>query len=117
MFLSRNLPLQNDSLARNPDVWYTSKGADVYAIVLGWPLQDETLELGSVKADNSMSSIHILGLNQALNFEQGSDRLKIQLPSFFKLFHACKACQWAFVLKMSHVAPTHQENVPKVQVL
>lgn len=108
---------QNDSLARNPDVWYTSKGSDIYAIVLGWPLEQETLELASVKADATTSSIHILGLNQAVNFEQNKDTLKIQLPPFFKLFHACNACQWAFVLKMNQVEPAVSENEPRVHVL
>ena len=43
---------QNDSLSKDPHVWYTAskadKGATVYAIVLGWPM-DDMVHLGSVK--------------------------------------------------------------------
>ena len=110
---------QNDSNPQDPQVWYTTKqNTTVYAIVIGWPLSDAPLELGSVKSTNQ-TQISVLGLNQNVeSFEQTKTGLKVQLPAFSKLYQACYSCQWATVLKMTSVVPVAlKTNAPKIEVL
>ena len=110
---------QNDSSPQDPQVWYTTKqNTTVYAIVIGWPLSDAPLELGSVKSTNQ-TQISVLGLNQNVeSFEQTNTGLKVQLPAFSKLYQACYSCQWATVLKMTSVVPVAlKTNAPKIEVL
>ena len=100
-------------------MWYTTKqNTTVYAIVIGWPLSDAPLELGSVKSTNR-TQISVLGLNQNVeSFEQTNTGLKVQLPAFSKLYQACYSCQWATVLKMTSVVPVAlKTNTPKIEVL
>ena len=110
---------QNDSNPMDPQVWYTTKqNTTVYAIVIGWPLSDSPLKLGSVKSTNQ-TQISVLGLNQNVEaFEQTNTGLKVQLPAFSKLYQACYSCQWATVLKMTSVVPVAlKTNAPKIEVL
>ena len=92
---------QNDSYAKNPEVWYTSKNEIVYAIMLGWP-NEELLKLGDAHA-GSTTEIQLIGLNQNLDFVQEETNLVINLPSFLKVFKVCPSCQWASVLKLKNV--------------
>ena len=110
---------QNDSIAQDPQVWYTTKqNATVYALVLGWPKSDQPLELGSVKSTDE-TEISVLGLNQKVqSFEQTHKGLMIRLPSFSMLYQACYSCQWATVLKMSNVIPVPlKKSAPKIELL
>ena len=101
---------QNDSIAHDPDVWYTTSATTkqivVFAIVLGWP-NDDLLQLGSIKTMLD-TKIEILGLNQQLEYEQSGLLTKIRLPSFAKMYKACIPCQWAFVLKLTNIEPKGQ---------
>ena len=79
--------------------------------MLGWP-ENGIIELGDVKA-NPKSKIAMIGLAESLNFAMESNRLKIDLPPFLKAFKACKASQWASVLKLTNVEPVDQFNAPE----
>ena len=107
---------QNDSLAKNPEVWYTSKNEVVYAIILGWPDNKEHLELGDVQAVGSSTQIQMIGLNQNLNFVQEKNQLKIDLPHFLKIFKVCSTCQWASVLKMTNVKPVNYFDEDDIKI-
>ena len=110
---------QNDSIAQDPQVWYTTKkNTTVYALVLGWPKSDQPLELGSVESTDK-TEISVLGLNQNVqSFEQTHKGLKIRLPPFSMLYQACYSCQWATVLKMSNVIPVPlKKSAPKIELL
>ena len=113
--ISQPFSHQNDSYAKTPEVWYTSKADAVYAIMLGWP-ENGIIELGDVKA-NAKSKITMIGFAESLNFAMESNRLKIDLPPFLKVFNACKASQWASVLKLTNVEPTEQLNAPEEGML
>ncbi|XP_033221423.1 alpha-L-fucosidase-like isoform X2 [Belonocnema kinseyi] len=71
--------VQNDTLSG--DVWYTQSkdGQTLYAILLSWP-KHNTLGLGSVKVQDS-SKINLLGYPNALEWEQHSSELWINLPA------------------------------------
>lgn len=92
---------QNDTI--NSHVWYTSTDDSVFAISLQWP-ENGILKLGSVRMSNN-SQIHILGLNEKLQFEQKEAELDIFLPDFYRLFKICNPCQWGFVLKIEFADP------------
>ncbi len=96
---------QNDTVAKDPEVWYTSKGSDVYAIMLGWPSDQEVIILGSVTAGKD-SMIQMLGYASGnLPFSQESGGLYVTLPPLNKVLKACPSCMWASVLKMTNVSP------------
>ena len=102
---------QNDSLARNPDVWYTFDGTNVYGIMLGWPSEEEVVTLGAVQTRDN-STVQILGYDSGeLDYEQQEDgSLRINLPPFFKVIKQCKSCLWATVLKFEDVDPTPKDE-------
>ena len=96
---------QNDSLAQNPKVWYTSTQENVYAIVLGWP-QKDVLFLRDVKATRQ-SKIKMLAHPSNLKFVQHNDRLEIRFPKFSKIVQGCGKfpCAFANVLKFQYISP------------
>ncbi|GFT63870.1 alpha-L-fucosidase [Nephila pilipes] len=67
---------QNDTLT--PGVWYTSKGKNVYAIVLNWP-KNNILQLGSLQLDPE-DEIYMLGVSSPLEFTQRKKILSVTFP-------------------------------------
>lgn len=97
---------QNDSSTQLPDVWYTEKENNVYAMMLGWP-SDDILILNSVMATES-SVIKLVGYSSTnLVFTQQAGSLQITLPPLSKVMSACPKCKWAFSLKMTNVKPVN----------
>ena len=95
---------QNDSMSKNPQVWYTSKAGSVYAISLGWP-QDDVLQLGDVKA-TAQTKVTLLGYNAPLEFKQNSKTLAIQLPKMSSFVATCgKKCLPGLSFKLEKVTP------------
>ncbi|XP_033222040.1 alpha-L-fucosidase-like [Belonocnema kinseyi] len=70
---------QNDTLSG--DVWYTQSkdGQKLYAILLSWP-KNNAIELGSVNLPDT-SKINLIGYPHALDWEQHSSELWINLPA------------------------------------
>ena len=66
------------------DIRYTTKGKTLYAIALGWPtngkIEMQTLWDGTPYLSGKIQSIHLLGSEQTLHWEQEPDALTIQLP-------------------------------------
>ena len=78
------------------DIRFTTKGSDLYAIVLAWPGKQVTLtSLGSgsaVRAD-AIEDIVLLGSGQALEWSQSEHGLTIALPD-------ARPCEHAFALRI-----------------
>jgi alpha-L-fucosidase len=79
------------------DIRFTTKGATLYAIALGWP-QDGQLTLKSLVAGggkgNRIKRVELLGHKGKLNFTQSADGLVVSLP-------AEKPCEYAWSLKIT----------------
>ncbi|XP_023212402.1 alpha-L-fucosidase-like [Centruroides sculpturatus] len=85
---------QNDTVT--PNVWYTSKGEIVYAIVLKWP-KDNTLMLGALKLEGA-ASVRLIGWKYELQWKSlGSKGTQITFPF---LTPDLLPSQWAWVLKI-----------------
>ena len=66
------------------DFRFTTKGADLYAIQLAWPISGETIiqSLGTNTATAQLiQSVQMLGTDTKLAFEQKQDGLHIKLPA------------------------------------
>jgi alpha-L-fucosidase len=66
------------------DIRFTSNGPVVYAIVLGRPDKDITIKSLGTSAglfDGSIGKVELLGSDQALQWTQSADALKIKLPA------------------------------------
>ncbi|KAI8492642.1 Tissue alpha-L-fucosidase [Branchiostoma belcheri] len=88
---------QNDTMT--PDVWYTSKGDNVYAIVLDWPTTGQ-LTLGAPRS-SSATKVTMLGWPTPLKWAPGwSGGIQIQMPTAAP---SQLPCQWAWVLQMQGV--------------
>ncbi len=65
------------------DIRFTSKGPYLYAICLGNP--GESLTIKSLNSDykvkkGDITSVSLLGMDEALNWDHNSEGLKIDLP-------------------------------------
>ena len=106
---SRPWIYQNDSLAKDPEVWYTQSknGSFVYGTALGWPMNDEsTLTLGDIKT-NQNTKIYLLGYDKPLSFIPSNleGGVTIQFPPLQNFIQQCKMyCEWGYTLKMSNLA-------------
>ncbi|XP_042864379.1 alpha-L-fucosidase-like isoform X2 [Penaeus japonicus] len=89
---------QNDALTSS--VWYTSKGDEVYAIVLQWP-EDGAVILGSVQP-TSHTKVYMLGHVDRMRPLQFTTTEKGHLTVMMPLMHQLKG-QWAWVLVLSEV--------------
>ena len=108
IYASRPYTRANDSLATDPDVWYTTSkdGSNVYGIALGWPMNDDsTITLGSVKT-GADTQISLLGYKEPLTFTQQSDSVTVQFPPLQKYVRDCKPyCRWGYTMKMTNLVP------------
>ena len=79
------------------DIRFTTKGGNLYAIVLGWPEDGKVTIHSLVKAKipggNAISKVEMLGNSGTLAYEQTDNGLVVQLPSK-------KPCNYAFTLKI-----------------
>ncbi|MCF8716237.1 alpha-L-fucosidase [Joostella atrarenae] len=67
------------------DIRFTVNGTVLYAIALAWP-EDGFIEISTLKKSNpyldkEITSIELLGYNKNINFVQGSDNLRIEMPA------------------------------------
>ncbi len=64
------------------DFRFTTKGATLYAIELGWPASGEAVirSLGA-EVGGKVASVSLLGSSEKISFEQGSDGLHLRVPS------------------------------------
>ena len=87
---------QNDTITSG--VWYTSKGVDVFAIVLNWT---QHLELGCVKPTESMA-LSLLGSEGMLEWKEEKKKhgpqISIQFPS-----RSLVKSDWAWVVKIENI--------------
>lgn len=90
---------QKDSLA---DVWYTSKENKVYAILLTWPINNNTVSLGSALSlfKNSNCRVYIIGCVELseLKWTINGANVDIHLPDYSKV----NFLKWAWVLKIKN---------------
>jgi alpha-L-fucosidase len=65
------------------DFRFTTKGAALYAIELGWPISGEAVihALGTAVGGRKIASVALLGSDVTLQFKQQSDGLHIELPA------------------------------------
>ena len=107
IYASRPYTRANDSLATDPEVWYTTSkdGSNVYGIALGWPKNEaSTLTLGSVKT-GADTEITLLGYQEPLTFTQESDSVTVQFPPLQKFIRECQPyCRWGYTLKMINLS-------------
>ena len=109
---------QNDSFSVDPPVWYTlGNDQSIYAILLGWPSNPETvLTLQSVTSTKD-SKFEMLGMaGHSLEFQQEGQSLKISMPSYFQLLRSCPTCQYASVIKMTNVEDFTFSNAIKIEL-
>ena len=106
IYESRPWLFQNDSLSKDPEVWYTQSkdGSTVYGTALGWPMNDEnSLTLGDVKTGPD-TEIFLLGYDQPLHFSSTEleSGVTIQFPPLQNFLRQCKEyCEWGYTLKMT----------------
>ncbi|NLR77138.1 alpha-L-fucosidase [Chitinophaga eiseniae] len=76
------------------DIRFTTKGKTLYAVMLGWPANNEISVKALAANDQAgkVSQVSLLG-NDRLNFRQTAEGLKVQLPEN-------PPCKEAFVLKI-----------------
>lgn len=78
------------------DIRFTTKDGALYAICLGWPgssVKITSLAAGSPLSAEQISSIHMLGSDEALSWTQQDDGLQIDTP-------ARKPCDHAYTFKI-----------------
>jgi len=76
-------------------VRFTSKGKVVYAFVMGWPEKEAVIKpLGSNAAGMKVVNVAMLGFKGKLQWTQGADGLKVQMP-------AAKPCDHVIALKVT----------------
>ncbi len=78
------------------DIRFTTKGNTLYAFILGWPGDGETITINSLSknSDNKViKSVKLLGSKSKIVFSQNADGLKVTLPNQ-------KPCDYAVVLKI-----------------
>jgi len=124
IYESRPWVHQNES--SGADVWYTSRGGNVYAIVLEWPEDDILILADPVSKEDT--KVSLLGLEESLEFRQIDEGLAVHFPSMSKLVRECgSGCRWGYVLKLENLANNGEnaeeeapreelEEVEKVQV-
>ena len=107
---SRPWIYQNDSISKQPQVWYTTRGDNIYGMVLGWPSHSQ-LYLGNVKTSES-TQITLLGYNKNLEYirlENGN--LEIAFPPMDEFIDNCgKYCQWAYTIKITDYPSKFSQN-------
>jgi alpha-L-fucosidase len=77
------------------DVRFTTKGNALYAFVMGWPEKKTVIKpVGTDNAGMKVAHVELLGFKGKLQWTQGADGLKVQMPQE-------KPCDHAIVLKIS----------------
>ncbi|HUX87943.1 MAG TPA: alpha-L-fucosidase [Chloroflexota bacterium] len=87
-------------LFTNRDVRFTTKGDILYAIVLGWP--DRELTIQSLSSNlrlfpEAIGDVRLIGSSEPLQWSRSVDGLNVAFPTL-------KPCQYAFVLKISRAS-------------
>lgn len=99
IYESKPWKYQNDT--KNPDVWYTSNGDLVYAILLKYPVGTLKVELGSVQITEA-TQINILGNEEKLQWiESPEGGVVIDLHSVDTSFLVSK---WAWTFKLENIS-------------
>ena len=76
------------------DVRFTTKGNALYAFVMGWPEKEAVIKpLGTNNAGMKVANVSMLGFKGKLQWAQGVDGLKVQMPP-------AKPCDHAIALKI-----------------
>lgn len=80
------------------EIRFTTRGAILHAIVLGWPQRDAVIKsLGRESpAAGRVKDVHLLGHEGSLEFTQASDGLRVRMPDR-------KPCDYAFALRISRL--------------
>jgi alpha-L-fucosidase len=79
------------------EVRFTTKGNALYAFVMGWPQKETVIKpLGTNNAGMKVANVTMLGFNGKLQWAQGGDGLRVQMP-------AAKPCDYAIALKIASV--------------
>jgi len=107
IYASRPYTRANDTIAKDPEVWYTTSkdGSTVYGIALGWPMnQESTIELGSIKTGPN-TEISLLGYQEPLMFSQGESSVTVKFPPLQKFIRECSPyCRWGYTMNMTNLA-------------
>lgn len=78
------------------DMRFTTKSGAMYAILIGWPPNDQTVitSLASGKAEDKVDGVTLLGDGSKLQFSQEAEGLKVKMP-------VIKPCDYAHALKIT----------------
>jgi len=90
---------QNDTINKN--VWYTASGEFVYAILLNWPEDSTTIELGAPISSVS-TKISVLGREGAIDWHSSSEKSGI-IIDITNLKAYSLPTDWAWVFKLENV--------------
>ena len=120
IYETRPWTFQNDSLSRDPQVWYTKSkdGSIVYGTVLGWPTNEEnTLILGDIKP-SSNTQITLMGYNKPLDYTPNQNGITIKFPPMHDFIRQCggEYCQWGYALKMTNLE-NQMNQKPQIEIL
>jgi len=80
------------------DIRFTAKEDVLYAICLGWPTDELTIQSLRNLYPAEIKSVHLLGSDAPLDWSFGAGGLKIQPP-------AHKPCEHAYVFKIMRAHP------------
>jgi alpha-L-fucosidase len=86
------------------DIRFTAKDDVLYAICLGWPGQELTIESLKLLYSEEIRSIHMLGVEAPLKWSIGTEGLKVQPPTQ-------KPCDHAYVFKIVRGRPFHHDQM------
>ena len=74
---------------------FTTKGKTLYAFVMGWPEKEMVIKpLGTTNAGMKVANVAMLGFKGKLQWTQGADGLKVQMPP-------AKPCDHVITLKIT----------------
>ena len=80
------------------DIRFTAKDDVLYAICLGWPMEQLTIQSLKLLYPEEIKSVHMLGVEAPLKWSLGADGLKIQPTTH-------KPCDHAYVFKIVRGRP------------
>lgn len=80
------------------DIRFTVKGDVLYAICLGWPTEELTIEAVKSFYPSEIRAVKMLGVDQALSWTRTRGGLQVTPP-------ATKPCEHAFVIKIERQHP------------
>ncbi|KAJ9592723.1 hypothetical protein L9F63_015603, partial [Diploptera punctata] len=108
IYSSKPWTYQNDTLASpKMNVWYTKNATDqttVYAIVLDWPTDNNSLTLGAPKFTVE-TSVTLLGHDQSLVWKAADNGIQITFPNKAEV-----TSEWAWGLKLTNIQNYSYDN-------